>query len=144
MSHGLFGCCRLQNAMICPQCNTEYRPGFTRCSDCGLDLIEEPPHYALAGKPPADPGNPNEDLFCSFWKGQDARVLAELCEVLEQASIPHKTIYRSDHLFNFSNFPAYEVGVPFSLFDKAEKAVQEAYNKEDYNGAEKQEFPGLI
>ena len=26
--------------MICPQCKTEYRPGFTRCADCGMELIE--------------------------------------------------------------------------------------------------------
>jgi hypothetical protein len=130
--------------MFCPQCNAEYRPGFTRCSDCDVDLVQDPSHFALAAKSPAAPGDPNEDPYCSFWKGQDARVHAELCEVLEQAGIPCKTVYRSDHLFNLSNFPAYEVGVPFSLFDKAEKAVEEAYSKEDYNGAEKQEFSGLI
>ncbi len=27
--------------MICPRCRTEYRPGFTRCSDCGTDLVPE-------------------------------------------------------------------------------------------------------
>jgi hypothetical protein len=25
---------------ICPNCRTEYRPGFTRCSDCQADLVE--------------------------------------------------------------------------------------------------------
>ena len=88
--------------MFCPQCNAEYRPGFTRCADCDADLVNESPHFALAGKPPVIPGDPNDDPFCSFWKGQDARVHAELCEVLEQAGIPHKTIFRSDHLFNFT------------------------------------------
>jgi hypothetical protein len=27
--------------MYCPECRVEYRPGFTRCSDCHVDLIEE-------------------------------------------------------------------------------------------------------
>jgi len=131
--------------MICPQCNTEYRPGFTRCSDCSVDLIEEPPHYALAGKPPADPGDPNEDPFCSFWRGEDPRIHAELCEILEEAGIPHKTVFRRDHLFNFSNFPAYEVGIPFSRFDEAEKVVQEAYGPEENSDEPgKQELPGLV
>ena len=131
--------------MVCPQCNAEYRPGFTRCADCGVDLVNDPPEYALAGKPPAaDPGDPNEDPFCSFWKGQDARVHAELCEVLEQAGIPHKTIFRSDHLFNFSNFPAYEIGVPFSLFEKAEKVVQETYGTDDVEDVGAQELAGLV
>jgi len=27
--------------MFCPECRAEYRAGFTRCSDCGLDLVQE-------------------------------------------------------------------------------------------------------
>jgi hypothetical protein len=131
--------------MFCPQCQAEYRPGFNRCADCGVDLVNELQYYALSGQlPPADPGDPNADPFCSFWKGQDARVHAELCEVLEQAGIPHKTIFRSDHLFNFSNFPAYEIGVPFSLFEKAEKVVQEAYGTDDVEDVGAQELAGLV
>jgi hypothetical protein len=26
--------------MFCPQCKAEYRRGFTRCSDCDVDLVE--------------------------------------------------------------------------------------------------------
>jgi hypothetical protein len=128
--------------MFCPQCNAEYRPGFTRCADCDVDLVNEPPEYALAGQPPAaDPGDPNEDPFCSFWKGEDARVHAELCEVLEEAGIPHKTVFRRDHLFNLSNYAAYQVGVPFSLF---EKAVQEAFGTEDAEARETLNTPRLL
>ena len=131
--------------MICPRCNTEYRAGFTHCADCDVELVNDAPHFALTGHaPPPDPGDPNEDPFCSFWKGQDARVHAELCEVLEQAGIPHKTIFRSDHLFNFSNFPAYEIGVPFSLFEKAEKVVQETYGTDDVGDVGAQELAGLV
>ena len=130
--------------MFCPQCNAEYRPGFTRCADCEVDLVNEPPQYALAGQAPADPGDPNEDPFCSFWKGEDARVHAELCEVLEEAGIPHKTVFRRDHLFNLSNLPGYQVGVPFSLFEKAEKAVQEAFGTEDAEERETLNTPRLF
>jgi hypothetical protein len=130
--------------MFCPQCNVEYRPGFTRCADCDVDLVNEPPHYALAGLSPADPGDPNEDPFCSFWKGDDARVHAELCEVLDEAGIPHKTVFRREHLFNLSNYPGYQVGVPFSLFEKAEKAVQEAFGTEDAEDRETLSTPRLL
>lgn len=27
--------------MICPKCNSEYRDGFTTCSDCSVDLVEK-------------------------------------------------------------------------------------------------------
>ena len=29
--------------MFCPECRAEYRPGFTRCSDCAVDLVHEVP-----------------------------------------------------------------------------------------------------
>jgi hypothetical protein len=33
--------------MFCPNCRAEYRRGFTRCSDCGVDLVEvlPPPSF---------------------------------------------------------------------------------------------------
>jgi len=129
--------------MFCPQCNAEYRPGFTRCADCDVELVNEPPHYALAGQPSANPGDPNEDPFCSFWKGEDPRVHAELCEVLEEAGIPHKTVFRRDHLFNFHNYPGYEIGVPFSMYEKAEAAVKEAFGPGEQEDSGRQELNQL-
>jgi hypothetical protein len=29
--------------MFCPECLTEYRAGFTRCSDCDMELVHEIP-----------------------------------------------------------------------------------------------------
>ncbi len=29
--------------MFCPQCKAEYRPGFVKCADCGVDLVPELP-----------------------------------------------------------------------------------------------------
>ena len=26
--------------MICPRCGSEYRPGFTECADCHVELVE--------------------------------------------------------------------------------------------------------
>jgi hypothetical protein len=130
--------------MICPQCKAEYRPGFTRCADCDVDLVWEP-HYAQAPMgAPAEPGDPNEDPFCSFWKGEDARLHAELCSVLDEAGIRHNTVFRRDHLFNLSNFPAYEIGVPFSLFEKAETAVKEAYGTDDIEEVGTRELQKLL
>lgn len=128
--------------MYCPICGTEYRQGFTLCTDCDVDLVWEPPRKAMVARHTdewgnvhdtvrGEPGDPNEDPFCSFWRGDDARVHAELCEVLDDAGIPHNTVFRRDHLFNLTNYPAYEVGVPFSMFQRAENAVKEAYGTND-------------
>src|SRR5262245_63502441 len=29
--------------MFCPKCKAEYRPGFVRCSDCDVELVEQLP-----------------------------------------------------------------------------------------------------
>lgn len=133
--------------MICPKCGAEYRPGFTQCADCEVDLVAAAPERAKSaltafladeGKPGDDrhgqAGDPNEDPFCSFWKGTDSRVCVELCTVLDEAGIPHKTIHRQDHLFNLNNQTPYEVGVPASLYEKAEQAIKEAFGTDEETG----------
>jgi hypothetical protein len=122
--------------MICPQCRAEYRPGFTECADCGVPLVESTQVVRLnaAHEPSATPGDPNKDPFCSFWKGTDARICTELCTVLDEAGIPHKTIHRQDHLFNFANQVPYELGVPASLYEKAELAIKEAFGTDEETG----------
>lgn len=135
---------RAESGMFCPQCKAEYRPGFTRCADCDVDLVWELPKTAIERRGQVEPGDPNEDPFCSFWKGEDARVHAELCSVLDEAGIPHNTIFRRDHLFNLKNYPAYEVGVPFSLFEKAENAVKEAYGTDEVEDVGAGELKGLL
>ena len=82
----------LQGGIVfCPQCKAEYRQGFTHCADCDVDLVWELPkdalelrrigengEYRVAG----EPGDPNEDPFCSFWKVM-IREWTELCGVLD-------------------------------------------------------------
>jgi len=124
--------------MICPQCKAEYRRGFAVCADCDVPLVESTAvtrASAVENGPPADPGDPNEDPFCSFWKGTDLRVCTEICGVLDESGIPHKTIRRQDHMFNLNNQVPYEVGVPASLYEKAELAVKDAFGT-DSEGAE--------
>jgi hypothetical protein len=139
--------------MICPKCGAEYRPGYTSCADCHVFLVNKRPaelrlvegdHFpdevadsdsaGLDGEAPVEPGDPNRDPFCSFWKGNDARVCAELCTVLDEAGIPHKTIHRQDHLFNLNHHSPYELGVPASLYEKAELAIKEAFGTDQETG----------
>jgi hypothetical protein len=145
--------------MICPKCKAEYRQGYTSCADCHVLLVRELPAartWAEAREEPAKEegadaaeeqeyaedghaeavGDPNVDPFCSFWKGTDLRVCTEICTVLDEAGIPHKTIRRQDHLFNFNNQTPYEVGVPASLYEKAELAIKDAFGTDAENGEE--------
>jgi len=86
------------------------------------------------GRVSGTPGDPNSDPFCSFWKGTDLRVCTEICAVLDEAGIPHKMIRRQDHLFNWSHQSPYQIGVPASLYEKAELAIKEAFGTDEENG----------
>jgi hypothetical protein len=123
--------------MICPQCRAEYRQGYTSCSECQVPLVEPRGDELQIAEPAAEVGDPNQDPFCSFWKGGDLRVATEICAVLDEVCIPHKTIRRQDHLFNFSNQSPYEIGVPASSYKKAEQAIQEAFGTDEETGEER-------
>jgi hypothetical protein len=116
--------------MICPQCRAEYREGFTVCADCDVPLVPQDESGSTLDLPavPPEPGDPSEDPFCAFWKGDDRRLHAELISVLDSAGIPHKTIRRQDHLFNLNNYPAFQIAVPFSFYERAEHAIAEAFD----------------
>jgi hypothetical protein len=132
--------------MICPQCKAEYRRGFTVCADCDVPLVEStelaarnmgneaPDGGAERDRVAGTPGDPNTDPFCSFWKGTDLRVCTEICSVLDEAGILYKMIRRQDHLFNLHNQTPYEVGVPASLYEKAELAIKDAFGTDEEKG----------
>jgi len=41
--------------MFCPRCKAEYRSGFTRCSDCDVELVDQlPPDPPLNVEPQAE------------------------------------------------------------------------------------------
>jgi len=113
--------------MYCPQCKAEYRQGFTRCADCDVDLVHEPPPaahgFGTAGETGSH-GEDSDDPFCSFWRGDDPRIHAELCELLNEEGIPHKTVRREDHLFNLNSKSGFQIGIPYSQFEKAEAAIK--------------------
>ncbi|GAC1636410.1 MAG: hypothetical protein NVS9B14_15170 [Candidatus Acidiferrum sp.] len=133
--------------LYCPKCGAEYRDGYSSCSDCHVSLVSERPQAGTgrSGEAP-DPGDPNRDPFCGFWRGDDPRIHAELCSVLEEAGIPHKTVYRKDHLFNLSNNHTFQVGVPASRFEEAEDAIRSAFSSDvdDSDAAEFLTTPQLL
>ncbi|HEV2447001.1 MAG TPA: DUF2007 domain-containing protein [Candidatus Sulfopaludibacter sp.] len=67
--------------MYCPQCRTEFREGFTECSDCHVPL--------LPGASPAEPDtfDPNLDLVVVL-ETNDTIQLAMAKGLLEGAGIP--------------------------------------------------------
>lgn len=62
--------------MFCPVCKSEYRDGFTKCSDCGADLVKQLADDSEAIEP--------------LWAGHDAKVRSAICNKLDAANILHE------------------------------------------------------
>ena len=54
--------------MFCPRCKAEYRAGFTECPDCGVSLVNEPPHSAFSG-PEANEAADLVEVFSTYSQG---------------------------------------------------------------------------
>ena len=62
--------------MFCPNCEAEYRDGFTRCSDCDVALVE---HLGEIHSNSPELSNTPELL----WTGTDPRMIADIKDALE-------------------------------------------------------------
>jgi hypothetical protein len=106
--------------MFCPECKAEYRPGFTRCSDCDVDLVEE-----LC---PRDDSTKNEltgrssGTMKRVWSGKDEDRCVTLCERLRQAGIPFKVDQRKRQ-YLLGTDQHYGIGVPPEFFDNAREVI---------------------
>ncbi len=66
----------------CPQCGTEYRPGFTECADCHVPLSDEP--HAAPRAPVCDaPTDP-----VPVYEAATSMDGEMICEALRNAGIP--------------------------------------------------------
>ena len=60
---------------FCPTCASEFRPGFTRCEECDVDLVDELP------EPPDPPEAPPNPSFETVYRTTDL-VEAETIRIL--------------------------------------------------------------
>lgn len=74
--------------MFCPECRDEYQPGFTRCTDCEVDLVER--------LPDAEASPPFE--MVTVLETGDQSLIAIAKSVLDGAAIPY--IARNERLQN--------------------------------------------
>jgi hypothetical protein len=103
--------------MFCPVCKTEYREGFSKCSDCGADLVAELP------KPNESvPGQIAEPI----WEGNDSHALAAVKRLLEDAQIPYSVNDSGSHmLFTASMVSPVQVYVLSKDFQRSRSLVDE-------------------
>jgi hypothetical protein len=70
--------------MFCPNCEAEYRPGFTRCSDCEVALVARLEERDIPNNNPELSGTPE-----LLWTGMDAATRDGIVAALETEKIPY-------------------------------------------------------
>jgi hypothetical protein len=92
--------------MFCPNCEAEYRDGFTRCSDCDVALVE---HLGEIHSNSPELSNAPELL----WTGTDPGMIADIKDALESAKIPYH-----EHNHNIGPLPNWQPQV-YAIFTRA-------------------------
>lgn len=131
--------------MFCPQCRVEYRLGFTRCSDCDVDLVYELPKEESGDEEP-EHKNPFRYEIAS---GEEFRPLvdyaystscADACLALKDAGIPYRVKGLPGGVdIRMESRSEFQVSVPASQFERGKDVlgIQIAHGEEgDYPDGE--------
>ena len=88
--------------MYCPKCGSEYRLSFTRCSDCDVDLVHEPPAFPPEEHEPVlETYNPGDvALIKSFLDAEEITYyfLGEYSAPYMYNAIPLRLLIRTDQV----------------------------------------------
>lgn len=96
-------------AMFCPVCKVEYRPGFTRCSDCDVALVEHLPTAA----PGADRDAPSDaEGRKLLWSGLSVKLYEAIRDALDAAGIAHTDVEKE-----FGTVPTFTESAQFIWID---------------------------
>jgi hypothetical protein len=113
--------------MFCPQCRAEYREGFTRCSDCDVDLIE-----ALPANAPES--NPERSSFPIIWSGNREEDCLAFCQELQDAGIPYKVSQtEASRSLRIAAVWQYDIAVASSDYGKAKDLLPAGYDPDNAN-----------
>ena len=109
--------------MYCPECRSEYRPGFIRCNDCDVELVDHLPEPA-----PAESEHVRESEYSDYVSVSDALgsfELQQICAFLKGNGIPAEL--RADTLQKiYGGQGATEVMVPRQFESEALDLLERA------------------
>lgn len=120
--------------MFCPVCQAEYRPGFYRCADCDVDLVERRPEGLRSN---AQTQSPPEQYNALLWRGEDPHfylaLLGWLGRDVPSYGRPRYARQASESLAsNDDAKPEFEVWVSESVLGRAKwilESVRQGYQQ---------------
>jgi hypothetical protein len=107
--------------MFCPNCGIEYRPGFTHCNDCDVNLVEE---LATEGAGGDVEGLAPEDDVELLWHGAQGNVFTAITLALDDAGIRYNR-EKLDARLAFGGSAPLNIWVPTDQLDAARKVLEE-------------------
>jgi hypothetical protein len=107
--------------MFCPQCKAEYRPGFSRCSDCEVDLVDHLPVESYRSTLA-----PLEAQRKRVWLSYEQGSCVYVCAGLSAAGIPFE-VTQGKHQISWNEDERYEIWVPTEFYDKAKAIAEEGH-----------------
>jgi hypothetical protein len=108
--------------MFCPNCGVEYRPGFTHCNDCDVDLVEELP---AEGEPAEGEAEGEKEALELLWRGTQGGVFNAIAGALDEAGIRYNREKLDARLTFSSGYAPLDVWVPAAQLDAARKVLDE-------------------
>jgi hypothetical protein len=114
--------------MFCPNCGVEYRPGFTHCNDCDVDLVEELPGEEEEGVE-AEGEEGGEESLELLWRGTQGGVFNEITAALDEAGIRYNKEKLDARLTFSSGYAPLDIWVAVGELDAARKVLQETMER---------------
>jgi hypothetical protein len=129
--------------MFCPNCKTEYRAGFSNCSDCGAALVER-----LESEPARRIKNTSGPEL--LWTGTNPAIRSAILSALDDAEIAHHESKREVGPLPGLSQAVYAIFIPVEQREAARAALekglaqfQEGIPESDDESPDSKSFPDL-
>jgi len=117
--------------MFCPNCKTEYRAGFSQCSDCGSALVDSLETADSVGADGSDgTESHNTRLPELLWTGSDKEAFARLTATLQDAKIFFRAGEQRTHLLYTSMWPSLEIWIRRADHDAGRRVLSELFGED--------------
>jgi hypothetical protein len=111
--------------MFCPVCRYEFRRGFTKCNECGVDLVDTLPSKDVDTANAASDSPTPIVSPTLLWRGYDNSTFNDLRMTLDSDGIPYNREELDARMLYTDAYNPFEIWVPAANMPEAEKLRDE-------------------